>query len=360
MSRIGITFDEVASAAEFILSQGASPTIDKVRAYLGGTGSNSTISKYLNDWRNHYFHSAHSAASLSQKIATPAPLNSAMERLWQEMNAQADAKLNAMKEKMAVNAKEAEQKFQLVCDERDTLNEQYAALLGQHREMAANHEIVTLDIKTLREERQLLQIHHKNLEERYADLHRMTSQHLRELSDAHKSEITRLSENIKLAEHAHRQLIDALNKEREHERQQYISSLDGLRMENKKKTGIIEKIQVTLQEQKTKQAEMKLMIENLIRERDELTQRITMQENKWNCINPLIEKNTRVTEEIFSNVKSLSATNVDLNLSYVGIFQNYDNILKESLLKVNDITDRLSATVGLTLTKNGWDQKHEG
>lgn len=351
MSRIGITFDEVASAAESILLQGASPTIDKVRAHLGGTGSNSTISKYLNDWRNDYFHSVHSAASLARKVATPAPVNSAVERVWQEMNAQASAEVSAIKEKMVVHALEAEQKFQLVCDERDKLKEQYEALVNQHREMAANHEILTMDLKALQEERKLWQERHKNLEDRYADLHRMTSQHLKELSEAHKSEMVRLDENIKLTDNAHQQFIDALNKERENERQQYINSLDSLRTENKKKEEMIGKLQNILQDKKTEQSEMKLTIENLTRERNDLTQRMAIQENKWSYINPFIEQNTKMTEEIFNNIQSLSTTNVDLNLSYVSLIQNYDDILQKALVKVDDVTERLSTTIGLVLTK---------
>jgi len=133
-------------------------------------------------------------------------------------------------------------------------------------------------------------------------------------------------------------------------------TLDSLRTENQKKEEIIGKLQNTLQDKKTEQAEMKLMIENLTRERNDLAQRMAIQENKWS----LIEQNKKMTEEIFSSVKSLSITNFDMNLSYASLFQNYDNILKESLLKVNDVTERLSTTVGLVLTKNEWNKKHEG
>lgn len=352
MSRMGITFEDVSQAAEAILQEGASPTIDKIRQHLGSTGSNTTISKYLNDWRNHYFHSA---TLNSVKNVTPDPVKSAVERVWQEMNAQASAEISAMKEKMEANALEAEQKLQLVCDERDALKEQHEALVGQHRQMTANHEILTLDFKALQEERKLWQERNKGLEERYADLHRMTSQHLKDLSDTHKSEITRLDDSIKLAEAAHRQLVDTLNKQYENERHQYMITLDSLRTENQNKEEVIGKLQNSLQDKKTERAEMKLMIENLTRERNDLAQRIAIQENKWS----LIEQNKKMTEEIFSSVKSLSITNFDMNVSYANLFQSYDNILKESLLKVNDVTDRLSTTVGLVLTKNEWDKKHE-
>ena len=51
MSRVGITFEEVATIAENISKNGEMPTIDKVRMALG-TGSFTTISKYLNSWRH--------------------------------------------------------------------------------------------------------------------------------------------------------------------------------------------------------------------------------------------------------------------------------------------------------------------
>jgi len=51
MSRLGITYHEVAEAADCLIDQNENPTIDRVRASLGGTGSNTTISKHLHAWR---------------------------------------------------------------------------------------------------------------------------------------------------------------------------------------------------------------------------------------------------------------------------------------------------------------------
>src|SRR5579883_758661 len=205
MSRIGITFEDVAQSAESILSQGESPTIDKIRQHLGGTGSNTTISKYLNDWHNHHFHSYSSV-----KNATPDPVKSAVERVWQEMSAQARAEINSVKEAMKANAIEADQKLQLVCEERDAIKQQYEILGESHRELLARNEILALDFKAMQEERMLWQERYKVLEERYTDLHRMTSQHLKELSDTHKSEIARIEESIKLTYAAHQQHLETL------------------------------------------------------------------------------------------------------------------------------------------------------
>jgi hypothetical protein len=54
--RQNVTFDEIVTAAELILSEGSNPTIEKVRISIGSRGSNSTISKHLNNWRKHTNH----------------------------------------------------------------------------------------------------------------------------------------------------------------------------------------------------------------------------------------------------------------------------------------------------------------
>lgn len=47
MARVGITQAQVEEARNVLLARGVRPTIDAVRAELGNTGSNTTISRYL-------------------------------------------------------------------------------------------------------------------------------------------------------------------------------------------------------------------------------------------------------------------------------------------------------------------------
>ena len=51
MARIGVTYIDIAEAAEKIKTQGKEPTVDRVREQLG-TGSKSTIAPYLKRWKN--------------------------------------------------------------------------------------------------------------------------------------------------------------------------------------------------------------------------------------------------------------------------------------------------------------------
>ena len=51
MARSGVTYHDVAKAAEAIKSQRQEPTVDRVREHLG-TGSKSTIAPLLKRWRS--------------------------------------------------------------------------------------------------------------------------------------------------------------------------------------------------------------------------------------------------------------------------------------------------------------------
>lgn len=52
MARPGVTYHEVAEAATKLTEQNTRPSIEAVRGVLG-TGSNSTINRYLKQWRDH-------------------------------------------------------------------------------------------------------------------------------------------------------------------------------------------------------------------------------------------------------------------------------------------------------------------
>lgn len=50
MARPGVTYTEIASAAQQIAASGRFPTVEGVRLILG-TGSNSTVGQHLRTWK---------------------------------------------------------------------------------------------------------------------------------------------------------------------------------------------------------------------------------------------------------------------------------------------------------------------
>jgi predicted nucleic acid-binding Zn-ribbon protein len=351
MSRLGVTYEEVAEVAESILQKGESPTIDKVRQSLGGTGSNTTISKYLNGWRNHYFQSKTPNAI---KNNTPDVVKSAVERVWQEMSAQASAEIQAMKDAVAANAVESEEICRVASDERDAANHALETMRDSYREIAAQKEILSLDLKALQDERTLSLERYKNLEERYAELHNLTSQHLKDLSEGHQNEIRRLENNAVKMDAAHHALINAMQIQHEADRHQYMHTLDELRTEHHKKDETISKLQTLLSDQKSAAVELRVRVESLAREKDTLTCQLSQQESKWS----VIHENNKKIDDIFAHLQSQSLTNFDINLSYVSLFNNYDAIINESFIKVSDVTERLSASAESIIKNYKLDEMH--
>lgn len=93
MARTGISYEEVEQVAEQILQEGQAPTIERIRYELG-TGSNSTISKYLNEWKSQRLRT--STTPLPTTHTPSDPVNEAVKRVWQQMIEENEAKIKAI------------------------------------------------------------------------------------------------------------------------------------------------------------------------------------------------------------------------------------------------------------------------
>ena len=92
MPRIGVDYDTVKQTAVKLLSQGNTPSVQKIRDVLG-TGSHTTIAEHLKVWRQEY------ANQQIQYLPAnmPQELIAAMETLWQVAMAQATQQLTEVK-----------------------------------------------------------------------------------------------------------------------------------------------------------------------------------------------------------------------------------------------------------------------
>lgn len=68
MARGGVGYYEVADACDTMVAQGTLPTVDRVRQAVGDTGSRTTISKHLREWRTRY-EQKRSSATLTDKLS---------------------------------------------------------------------------------------------------------------------------------------------------------------------------------------------------------------------------------------------------------------------------------------------------
>ncbi len=86
MARIGVTYSDIAKAAETIKSRGQEPTVDRVRECLG-TGSKSTIAPHLKQWRNNN-------TDLKNNSGLPNDLVEVVKSLYDRIQKTADFKIS--------------------------------------------------------------------------------------------------------------------------------------------------------------------------------------------------------------------------------------------------------------------------
>lgn len=121
MARIGVTYLEVANAADLIQKRGEEPTVDRIRAHLG-TGSRSTLAPLLKTWK-----SKKGETGIVEGL--PAGLVTALKSLHVQTQQLADEKIaNAQQTFASDTAKLQSEKAELLAKLKKTEVELRAAL----------------------------------------------------------------------------------------------------------------------------------------------------------------------------------------------------------------------------------------
>lgn len=127
MARVGITYHDVAAAAQRVRQRGDEPTVDRVRSELG-TGSRSTLGPMLKRWKT----GSEAAADLG---GLPADLAAAVKALYERVQQSADERLvqerealQALEQKWRMELTEARQRCEAVVEQRRELEKANEAL----------------------------------------------------------------------------------------------------------------------------------------------------------------------------------------------------------------------------------------
>lgn len=135
MARIGVDYETVKHAALKLLSQGSSPSVQRVRELLG-TGSNTTIAEHLKIWRE-----AHATREIHHLPADmPKELIAAIEVLWQTAMEQAANQLATLKNEITEQQEKLQhdqaQTEKMIADMKETIatKEQTLATLSNDKQ----------------------------------------------------------------------------------------------------------------------------------------------------------------------------------------------------------------------------------
>jgi len=126
MARPGITYEDVSKTAAQLLEQGLHPSIQRVREALG-TGSNSTISEYLQRWQQEL----RVRPKLAVPPQVPEPLTTALEIIWRTALEQAEAAYQEQREQATQAVAAADQSRDQALAQANQVREESVTL--QHR-----------------------------------------------------------------------------------------------------------------------------------------------------------------------------------------------------------------------------------
>lgn len=116
MARPGVLYVHVAHAAARLVAEGHNPTIDSIRAALGGTGSKSTIAPLLKRWK-----SAHSGTVAQAELGLPAELVLALKGLHEKVQAEAAQQVEQAEQTHQAAIAVLQEQLQQACVEHDAL-----------------------------------------------------------------------------------------------------------------------------------------------------------------------------------------------------------------------------------------------
>lgn len=143
MPKKGITYEDTAAAADALVAEGASPTLDNVRKRLG-TGSKGTIQKHMSTWRD--------KCPQVAAVATEVPVDIA-NRIAEEINRAKHEGRAEIGEKLVISQAEAtelattcvtlEAELDRLMEEFDSVSKFRDRLLVQLQEQAAEVEHLT-------------------------------------------------------------------------------------------------------------------------------------------------------------------------------------------------------------------------
>jgi chromosome segregation ATPase len=139
MAREGITFEQVAAAADALVGEGQQPTIRAIRERLG-TGSPNTVHKHLTAWREARPVAAAAAPELPQSLT--AAIAAEIERAAAQARGEIEGRLVQAQAEAADLAAAGE----VLEAERDALAEQVAELTRERDTLAGKAEQQVADL----------------------------------------------------------------------------------------------------------------------------------------------------------------------------------------------------------------------
>jgi hypothetical protein len=267
MTRLGITFEEVGKTAENLLAQGENPTIEKIRRHLG-TGSNSTIAKYLNDWRASRLIA--SADHFQAPNVPPDEVAAAVNHVWEKIRNESAAEIKSAREKAQQEIEIAVAKRNHAIAARDQLQQELDNCQKRLNQISTDKELLALDLKSLQQAHLILQERYNNIQEQYDLFKRETDNKILLLESINKKEVEDRKTTLAIMQETHNNALNKLVEINENDRQQRIVEIDAYKVTQQKHEEVVEQLKSINQSIKDKLKEAEATIKIVSNEKDML------------------------------------------------------------------------------------------
>lgn len=178
MARPGVTYLDVANAAQQLIAAGRIPTIESIRISLG-TGSNSTLGSHLRTWK--------SKQNQTQQIATkeniPEELIAALKGVWERVINQSDEKVQTIQHETQQELIVLKQEVQRLQKENAYWQQQYQQIKQERDSFSHEKSVIEklltdskLEIVALTEKHTGLEQQHTQKQEYNDELRRQNQQ----------------------------------------------------------------------------------------------------------------------------------------------------------------------------------------
>ncbi len=213
MARIGVTYSDIAKAAETIKSHGQEPTVDRVRECLG-TGSKSTIAPHLKQWRNSnselkninglpddlikvvksLYDRIHNTADFKISQVTES-FKSEQETLSHELNDTKNhiAQLLSQKNKLEQKLRNTESENKALSNSADSLKKSLDKTEFEHIQARSRIEELKAAISELKQENKSIRDHFEHYQQHIADAHQQEREQFRLANEQLQNQIQDLS-----------------------------------------------------------------------------------------------------------------------------------------------------------------------
>lgn len=231
MSNFGVTYEEIVNVAERVLQEGETPTIERIRIKLG-RGSNTTISKYLSQWKQLRFKA--SDLNLAFIHNPPDPVNQAVAKVWQQLQEENQTKLEALEAKTA-------EKIQAVLEEK-------AQLMKENQQLMSDNQDLRRLVQETREKIAVLEKQHihlnqalavteskwKEAEEAKLSFHEYANKTLLSIEEKYQKVLSNYKMQLEQAKQFSAYELSQMKEIAESQRHQHIVEIDHLKTANQK------------------------------------------------------------------------------------------------------------------------------